>query len=249
MLSRCSSSILGMLSLAMFSACIDTSSLVFDRGSSASSSSGSGGAGASGGGGNGGSAGASPACDKTFVHPAASSLSDDFSRGASDPEWSPTGPDGCQSLTGGELVSIAGTGYCRFFTSRTFHLTCDSVMFKVPQPASLELGVQTYVYVTSGANQFTVLLGPGFNIGGFDVTDDTYSPTADLWWRLTENGGTLTFETSREGSSWHEKGHGKTPFDFDAIAIELGSGIWKPSITDGGEAHFDCYNVPDASCH
>jgi hypothetical protein len=89
------------------------------------------------------------------------------------------------------------------------------------------------------------LLGAGFAVA--DLDDRSYSPSSDVWWRLGEREGTLTFETSPDGSTWKIKGSIEIPFRLDEVQIEIGAGTYQPNIPPG-QAHFDCYNVPAETC-
>jgi hypothetical protein len=215
--------------------CIDVSELIFDRDQA-------------------------KGCERTFTRAAASSLHDDFSTGAADTTWShdPT----CAVYQNSQAVSTADPHFgCGFSTPAAYHLTCDSITVKVPQRAAPE--VQTYLYATQSKapgdgglpDQLQILLTSGFQVGTrttppLDLTDASYDHDLDAWWRVREDGGTLTLETSVDGiTTWRQKGSGVVSMSLDEVNIELGAGYPENQHpTNPGAASFDCYNVAPGDC-
>jgi hypothetical protein len=197
-----------------------------------------------------------------FSVPAASSLSDDFGDATPGPNWSKYA-GACANETDGELVVTLPANdhaYCGFGTKSTYHLTCDSLSFKVPAALANRVGgVQTFVYLTTAdaSDQEALILlekeagrvverrfifTRGFQSDPDFEIDEPYDPSNDLWWRISEAGGELFFSTSPDGASWNERGHGAVPMSFDDIFVRIGAGN-DESISDPGEARFDCYNI------
>jgi hypothetical protein len=172
----------------------------------------------------------------TFGNPAASSLQDDFTTPYTD-RWRPN-PSGCISQNGTELVAAptnpAGE-YCFATTLGDVHLTCDSIFMRVPEVTNPILRVQTLIYVTSIPDglTFNVLLeAGGLQMGGLGSSQrDTapYDPVLDVWWRLGERDGEVTFDTSQDGVSWREL---------------MRAGTYDTVPPAPGQARFRCYNVP-----
>ena len=194
-----------------------------------------------------------------FLQPGASTFSDDFHTGSLSPNW--FSAQTCVQEVVGELrATPTPTGantYCIATAPGSFHLTCDSITMKVPQATDQQQnGPQTFIYVTTpdGGHQVDVILeGDGFNYL-IDHTQNVpltqggpYDPSADLWWRLRESGGTLFFETSPDGKQWNVRSQGPDPIPLDDVTIDIGAGTYNP-VTPG-EAHFRCYNVPSGCAY
>ena len=195
--------------------------------------------------------GADACATAMFSSPAASSLTDDFSTGMLTDVWAPIAP--CIQQTGGELVAAPdGTGqYCHAWTNASYHLTCDSIVFKVPEVTVQMNGVQTFVYIAqAGTGTFNValLLEADFvfassAIPAGEIHMGGYDAAQDQWWKLDEHGGTLSFWTSADAQSWNFRGSTPDPISLDDVQIALGAGTWEVVATPG-EARFHCYNLP-----
>jgi hypothetical protein len=86
----------------------------------------------------------------TFSLPAASTFADDFTTGVLTDRWHPVAS--CIAQASGELVATPSptpTSYCHAWTNGDFHLSCDSIVVKVPEVTTETLGVQTFIYVTT----------------------------------------------------------------------------------------------------
>jgi hypothetical protein len=221
--------------------CIDVTELLFDRA----------GGDQDGGKPDGGTEDGGKSCDQNFVHAAASSFHDDFMQGDGDPDW--LHDPSCASYANGEIVVGTVPGFCRFTTLGVYHLTCDSVTVKVPALASRMPGVQTFLYASRvNGDQLWIIADTGFIVGsnldaGIKLDDDSYDPTRDLWWRVSEADGKVTLETSDGGPTWQKKGSGSLPptLTLDDVRIELGAG----GPVGAGTARFDCYNEAPESCN
>jgi len=206
--------------------CIDVGGLVFDRDS--------------------------PQSCGMFADPAASTLVTDFAQDPA-PGWIRNGD--CATQQNGELVITLPPGmpsdYCKYDTAVDYHLNCDQIRVKVTAVATLELHVQTAIYVVSASDptaKITLFLEAG-GFGGYDnVTDGSYDPQADLWWGVREQSGTLYFDTSRDGETWHNKASTPATFPVDSVQIQLGAGYYAAPATDPGQARFDCYDVAPGAC-
>ncbi len=194
--------------------------------------------------------------NRVFSNPPASSIQDDFASGMLGDRWAAVG-GGCIAQTAGDLVAApTDTGaYCFAATLVTTHLSCDSIVMRVPEVTAPVLGAQTFIYVSpaSGAeNMHMILEGDGYQLGtdanGIIVgSSDVRDPVNDLWWRLSASDGEVVFDTSPDGAAWRERLRGPEPFSFDDVYISLGAGTWMPTPSPG-QARFGCYNVPPSAC-
>ena len=178
-----------------------------------------------------------------FALPAASSLADDFSSGTLAPNW--IDHTGCIVENVGEITAPLPANmsqFCLAYTVASYHLTCDAITMHVPETTTPTLRVQTVVYI-AGATASTdlILEAGGFQLGGVDI--GVYDPVADAWWRLREAAGTLSFDTSPDGTTWSARGGIADPMPLDHIGIIIGAGAYQP-IASPGRARFRCYNVP-----
>jgi hypothetical protein len=200
-------------------------------------------------------AGGAAACGE-LLHPAASSLVEDFADGDPLTGWDP--PSGCvDHLDGHVVASPTRVGeFCQLRTAQAYHLTCSEIAFRVDEATVSSFGVQTFVYVEplDGSTVMHVLKEQGFLIGASDSTDGIpvpggYDALADRWWKLRHDGRELFFETAPDGETWTVRGAGPSLIPLDAVFLTLGAGIH--ASQDGGPigtARFDCFNVPASSC-
>ena len=188
-----------------------------------------------------------------FANPAASSLQDDFTTPYT-ARWRPN-PQPCFNQVGTELVATPSNTmgeYCFATTLGDVHLTCDSVYVRVPEVTSPVLRVQTFIYVTSLIDgiAFQLLLeSGGFGMGTPGVPSSAatapYDPMNDVWWRLTEHDGELSFETSADFANWRELMRSPTVISLDHVGISVGAGTYSATIPPSpGQARFRCYNTP-----
>lgn len=56
------------------------------------------------------------------------------------------------------------------------------------------------------------------------VSSETYSSTNHRWWKISESGGTVTWWTSTNGSSWTSKATAAAPFDLDSVELRFTCG-------------------------
>ena len=170
---------------------------------------------------------------------------DDFTTPFTD-RWRPN-PTLCIDQVGTELVATPSntTGqYCFATTLGDLHLTCDSVFVRVPEVTSPVLKVQTLIYVSSltQAVSYNLLLeGGGLQMG---MATSPFDPVRDVWWRLGEHDGEVTFDASQDGLTWRELMRAPTPFSLDHVSISIGAGTYDTPPASPGQARFRCYNVP-----
>ncbi|MEJ7729209.1 MAG: hypothetical protein WKG00_08335 [Polyangiaceae bacterium] len=232
----------------------------YDRGTGAASGSAAAGAapstgGAGGSGASGGAGGQGGACAIDFLHPAASSLVDDFADGTPAPKWTTAGC--APQEVDGQLVATPPANaleFCFQHPVDAYHLTCSEIAFRLDEATSSTQGVQTFVYIDTldGTQRLQLLkdIG-GFNFAAPDIASipvsGSYDAIADRWWKLRHDGQLLFFETSPDGERWNVRASAESPISLDSVVIQLGAGTYL-SIPDPGVARFACYNMPASEC-
>jgi hypothetical protein len=188
----------------------------------------------------------------TFSNAAASTLKDDFTTPYTD-RWRPNNQASpCIDQVGSELVATPSNAmpeYCFAFPLADYHLTCDSVFFKVPEVTSPILRVQTVLYiesVTDSASINVLAENGGISIASTasNRQDVAYDPVLDLWWRVTERDGETTFSTAPDGVAWRDRMQVPTVLSLDHVQISIGAGTYPVVPATPGQARFRCFNVP-----
>ncbi len=75
-----------------------------------------------------------------------------------------------------------------------------------------------------------------------DVQDVAFDAEQHRWWRVREGNGSVSFETSPDGSVWDLRLAGATPSWIDDVEIAIGGGTWA-YIDAPGLAVFDNVNI------
>lgn len=202
--------------------------------------------------GSGGSGGEGGVIDcGSFVNPPVSSVVETFDAGYG--SVAPNG--GCVSVDAGTvLVAPPATdpfGFCWIALPGVFHLTCDSLTFRLLEATTPTLGVQTFVYFTdlaTGTDANFLLEGGGYQLARADGTGSIeiaggYNPNTDHYLRFRADLDTIYFETSMDGSTWNLRGSGPPFMPLDNLQIRIGAGSYPALMTAPGQARFDCLNV------
>lgn len=204
-------------------------------------------------GGSGGSGGEGGVLDcGNFVNPPVSSVLESFDAGLG--TLAPHG--GCTFAEAGSVLfglpDLPVLDYCWIALPGVYHLTCDSLTFRLLEATSPVLGAQTYVYfsdLTTGAETNFILEGGGYALaredgtGSLDIMNGTYNPNADRYLRFRADQDTMYFETSTDGSSWTLRGSGPFLMPLDNLQVRIGAGSHSALMTDPGQARIDCLNV------
>ncbi len=185
-----------------------------------------------------------------FGDPSASAFGDNFTSGSLTPGWDIVNGS-CVDESGGELVSTPPSNmsgsYCFVWTHGVYHLSCDSIVVRVPEVTQPVLGAQTFIYLEPAdqSQQYALILEDGGFNSHLNGTGDffPYDAASDAWWRLSEAAGQLIFSVSPDGATWTTVDSGPDPFPLDNINVGLGAGTYVP-VADPGQAVFHCYNVP-----
>lgn len=186
-----------------------------------------------------------------FTYPAVSSFKDDFTTGFG-ASWNTYGST-CISESNGDLLAQptpdASNDFCHVWTAAFYHLTCDSLTFKVAEATDDVLGAQTFVYIDTPSGMLMLIKeSAGFQLGAPDdsgvapLSLGPYNAAQDVWWRLRETDGRLYFETSADGVTWNMRGSEPDPVSLDKVRIAIGAGVYKP-VAMPGQARFRCYNL------
>lgn len=74
-----------------------------------------------------------------------------------------------------------------------------------------------------------------------DVDQISYDAVAHRFWQLREADGTLSFETSADGTSFVARAQTADPFDLANVRVGLAAGTYR-TVSGGGAAAFDLVN-------
>lgn len=165
-------------------------------------------------------------------------LTDDFAtKDTTKWTWS-----GSPSVSGGQLLVPATSGYANIVTATTYDLTSSSFAVQLAQRAGPGNGtVDTQLVITLDANNIIKMLieGPTLyfqvTIAGAGSTPGsvTYSATTHAWWRVREAAGTLFYETSPNGTTWTQQASRATPFTVTAVTASLAAGYYGTEPSPG----------------
>lgn len=175
-------------------------------------------------------------------------LHDAFEDGAMGPLWLALGPTEANYVENGQLVLEPTDGSSVGYRSKTYvDLTNAAAEVEVtgmidPQSdavASFALIVDATHYLALGQSGGT--LGAEVVDGGAPVKHGVPYDPAQRWWRIAETGGTVSFQTSADHTSWTTVFQTATPSFARAVTIELAASA--PSGGDVGSATFDELNT------
>jgi hypothetical protein len=132
------------------------------------------------------------------------------------------------------------------YTLAHYQLTCSQFVVKVPNVTKPVTGAQTFIYLQSSKGQANFILeGGGFQFGpasGNSTDLGPYDATKDVWWRLRERGGVLSFDTSADGTTWTPHGSALVTLDLSNVSISLGGGTYL-AVSNPGNPVFRCLNT------
>lgn len=182
-------------------------------------------------------------------------LSDDFEDGAASRMWSWASFEGggCQhDETGGQLVlSFDGSAIdCGYVSSQRFDLAGDSLFVEVP---SISTSIPTlYTYFRAeidSENGYELVLTNDLLVPRVEVNGNLmgqafpdYDPAAHRWWRIREDGGTVFWDASADGTSWTELAQAAVTVPVDGLVVVMGAGV-ATATPMSGEVRFDNLNL------
>jgi hypothetical protein len=184
-------------------------------------------------------------------------LSDNFDDGVQAAAWSATHTANGATVaeTGGRMVltipSNAGGANGAYKTGTAYDLTGSAASLQVYQyPSGFpnSNGVEaSFLAQLDGNNwvRFQVtrdgLRAQRSLAGTVTTTTVPHDPLLHRFWRLRESGGTVFWETSREGSEWRTLRATAPGFAVTALTFEFGG--LAPASVDGGTVRFDEFNT------
>jgi len=121
-------------------------------------------------------------------------------------------------------------------------LTASSVYIEV-----LQVTAETFLRVQSDDNHFLEI---AVKNGVLSFKQDLmtfpntigYNSVAHRWWRISEVGNTVSFDTSDNGTMWMSQLTTPTPGYATSVTLQFGARSTVPVQTSGGEAHFENLN-------
>jgi hypothetical protein len=185
----------------------------------------------------------------------ASLLADDFDDGVEGPQWNDSYENGVTvTETGGRLVlTIPGagaTGSGAYITDSTYDLRGSRVTVELVTPADTSTVQEAELILRSDTNDRVILQQIGDLLQLYYRDDGTtnalleipFSASDHRFWAIAEQDGTLTWETSPDGSDWTVR-HlvNDPPIDLSRVQIQVGASDQTGSAA-GGTIRFDNVN-------
>ena len=191
---------------------------------------------------------------------------DNFNDDAIDQYHTTTNPTGRWNVTGAGPETLrevngrveirppgnqAGLSYFHYASATTYDLTDSQVRVELVRPLVAHTAASNYLAaVASPGNSVAIGVGGGMLSGTYSVSGTTttavsvpYDAARHRWLRLREQGGTLFWETSPQGTEW-EVLMSRTPPPVAVTTVHLffGAGTSGP-VAAPGVAVFDNFNV------
>ena len=179
-----------------------------------------------------------PACGKMEA------FADNFDNNIIDnPPWD-SNTSGADEM-GGEAVTTISAGVSgadsHYATTQRADLTSSHVYVEV-----LTVKAQTYLRAAyDDGHYLEIYQDEGFlwvkQDGNTILGPLPYDQVIHRWWRISENGGTVSFDTSLDGNSWVSRATTQTPFYAGSMTIQFGARTGNPQASTGA-AQFDNLN-------
>ncbi|MDF2460748.1 MAG: hypothetical protein K0S68_151, partial [Candidatus Saccharibacteria bacterium] len=167
-------------------------------------------------------------------------------------KWAAYGPAGSVAQNGTLQITppTNATGYYGVVSKEKYELKSNAIFLEVPQTTSATTpAAETQLILEADANNSIVM---GFTGGSLHLrhkvagaNSDTfvpYSATAMRWWRIAEAAGSITLQTSPDGTTWTTRRTLTKAFDLSQLKVVLQSGAYAPSAAPGA-ARFDNLNT------
>jgi hypothetical protein len=182
-------------------------------------------------------------------------LRDDFDDGSTAAAWDgPHEQSGCtMAETGGELqITVPPQEYaeCAYVSRSAYDLRGGTLTVELTGPpdladdGSVQLSLmsdqkhQLYAHVKQGELYCTQATPDQC----LDLSYSQHSPTEQRWLRFREDGGTVYFETSPDGSTWDVVTSTIEPFAVDMVRVKLSATVYGGQTTPM-EVRLDNLNV------
>ncbi len=158
--------------------------------------------------------------------------------------------------TGGQLeitLSSGGVNYAGYVSTDVYDLTESSIYVKVPTMCNTATTAEAIFTLHNSANtnkveimqeQGTLYFRHVISGSATNLASVTYNGSTHLWWRISETGGTVYWDTSTDGSSWTNRYSESTPIDITALKVELSAGTYAV-VASPGTVEFDNFNIFD----
>ncbi len=184
-------------------------------------------------------------------------IQDNFDDGVPASQWQIVQAAGSTATeTGGELVVKPAAGSASYRSVHAVNLADDrlrvevTAMLSTATTASASLagqhdGQNEVLFVQQGG----VLYARMIDAGTLSEKSVSYNPTAHRFWQIRESAGTVSWETSPDGTSWTSTMTRPTPQFARSLYIVLGAAA--PPGASAGTARFDNLNLgrpPTAWC-
>jgi hypothetical protein len=147
--------------------------------------------------------------------------------------------------TGGAAVATISPGVANmvseFGTSQRAELTSSQVYIEV-----LQTTAETFLRVQSDDTHFLeIAVAQGAlsfkQDGGLVGSPIGYNNVMHRWWRISERGNMVSFDTSLDGNAWMSQASTATPGYAASVTLHFGARTGSPQ-SSGGEAHFENLN-------
>ena len=143
------------------------------------------------------------------------------------------------TLLSGQLrlqSAAAGVEYAGVATARTYDLVgCVCTVKPTPAPVSGAHELSLEIVKADDSERISLAISGTWLYHGVStalVEDRAYSSTGDAWWRVAESGGTTTFSTSPDGTTWTVLGTTPTPAWMDDANVQIVAGHWGAEAAD-----------------
>lgn len=151
-----------------------------------------------------------------------------------------------------EITHPVGAQYNTLVTALPYDLTGSNFYVKVVDVGSLTQDsheVQLMIFLDSN-NKVWLMFNDG-NLKAFKLvagvqaqvgSNLAYSSTDHLYFRLSESGGTISFDTAPDGSTWTSRFTLANPFAITAIKMAMVVGNWQAEASES-YGYFDDFNT------
>lgn len=187
----------------------------------------------------------------------AETLEDDFTTLDTTTKWVVS--NGTAVSSGGQLSltpsfwSGAGT-YTQVRSQAQYNLTASYAYAEVPAVSTGDASADTIFGVMIDDNNQLAFIQEGGNLilrsrsgGANSDTSIAYSSTTHRWWRISESGGTISWDTSPDRITWTSRRTLAAPFAVTAIKPYFEAGWWAgaPSLTNAFFDNLNTSGIPD----
>lgn len=181
-----------------------------------------------------------------------STISDEFEDGVIAPRWADSWTEtGCElAETGGEAtILFDGTpnAWCGYETAPVYDACDGELTLAITSPLDVPDADMSLILSFPGEDiALSIEYWDGMlrlfeRVGGDTPMSVSlsYNQAQHRWWKIRESAGTLSWETSPNGSSWTSHATRPTDFDCGTAYVTIAAGVWDTWTGGPIEAHFD----------